>query len=133
MLGWQIRCSQTTQRMGTSEVELIDGNLLASWVTGSNGLHWIDALDKEGKVERLPPGGPCMRRYSVKAKILIPIIMSLPQKYDAPIGAGDDYVQQAYKPFDAIGGYNQDVQIYQSTIDKCAPDDVLSIETLDIS
>ena len=114
MLGWQIRCSQTTQRMGTSEVELIDGKLLASWVTGSNGLHWIDALDKEGKVERLPRAGYCMRRYLVKAKILIPIIMSLPQKYE-------------------VGGYNEDVEIYQATIDECAPDDVLSIETLDIS
>ena len=32
-----------------------------------------------------------------------------------------------------LGGFNEDIEIYQSRIDECSPDELLSIETWDQS
>lgn len=125
MLGWQIYINrQTIKNKGTCESSLRNEALLATWVTGINGCEWIDNLVKQGKVEELP-GDFCIRRYSVEAKVLLPIIGSLPKKYHGPIVVGDDYVH--------LGGFNYDIEIYQSRIDECSPNEFLSIETWDQS
>ena len=124
MLGWQIYINRYQIYRGTCEVSRRDETLLATWVTGINGRDWLMNLVSEGKAEELP-GDYCIRRFSIKAKILLPIIGYLPKKYDGPIVVGEDYVH--------FGGFNKDIEIYQSRIDECSPDELLFIETWDLS
>ena len=122
MLGWQIYINRHQIDRAVCERGRRDETLIATWVTGINGCEWIETLVNEGKAEQLP-GDFCIRRYSVKAKTLLPIIKSLPKKYHGSIVVGEDYVH--------LGGFNEDIEIYQSRIDECSPDELLSIETWD--
>ena len=124
MLGWQIYINRHQIDRGTCESGLRDETLIATWKTGINGRHWLESLVKEAKADELP-GDYCIRRYSVKAKILLPIIGFLPNTLDGPRIVGEDYVD--------LGGYNKDIKIYQSRIDECPPDELLFIETWDLS
>lgn len=125
MLGWQIYINrQTIKNEKTCESSLRNEALLATWVTGINGCNWIDILVKQGKAEE-QPGDFCIRRYCVEARVLLPIIWSLPKKYHGPIVVGDDYID--------FGRFNEDIEIFQSRIDECSPDELLSIETWDQS
>ena len=124
MLGWQIYINRHQIDRVVCESGRRCETLIATWVTGINGCEWIETLVNEGNAEELP-GDFCICRYSVKAKILLPIIKSLPKKYQGPIVVGDDYVH--------LGGFNENIEINQAKIDQCSPDELLIIETWDLS
>ena len=124
MLGWEIYINRLTvkREFDLMEESLNDDTLLATWITGIDGLNWINALVKEGKAEFL---GGCgyPQSFSAKADVLIPKIYSMPRNYKGTTIIGDDYVH--------LGGFNKDMKINQSRIDECSPNEILRIEEWD--
>ena len=123
MLGWQVYINRRpTRDEFASESSLNDETLLATWVTGINGLDWLRALVKSGQASDLGGTG-YPHSYTAEAKVLLPLIASLPKKHSGPIVIGDDYVH--------LGGFNESIKIHQARIDACPVDEVLSIEAWD--
>ena len=124
MLGWQIYINRHQIDRGACESGLRDETLIATWETSINGRHWLESLVKEGKAKELP-GDYCIRRYSVKAKNLLPVIGTLHKNNERPIVVGEGE--------DQFSVFNRNIKIYQSRIDECPPDELLFIETWDLS
>ena len=125
MLGWQVYINRHPTRDGfASESSLNDETLLATWVTGINGLDWLRALVKSGQAKDLGGTG-YPHSYTVEARVLLPVLASLPKKDEGPIVVGDDYVH--------LGGFNEKIKIHQSRRDACPIDEILSIEAWDQS
>jgi len=127
MLGWQIYVNRSPARPLESATEdsCRDNTLLATWLTGINGCDWIKKLVDEGKAKYLGTYGGYPRSYSAKAKVIIPLVLSLETKTDGPTVIGDDY---AY-----IGGFNSNVELFLDRIKACTSDEELSIEAWDQS
>jgi hypothetical protein len=125
MLGWQVYINRRPIRGDfVPEALLDDETLIATWLTGIDGLSWLHDLVKDGYAVDLGGSGyPC--RFTAKAAVLSTIITNLPKNYQGTTVIGDDYVH--------FGGFNLNIKIYQQRIDNCPPDEVLSIEAWDQS
>jgi hypothetical protein len=125
MLGWQVYINKHQIRSEFAAEELLnDKSLIATWITGVDGLSWLYDLVKDGQALYLGGSGYPIR-FTAKAAILKSIVTNLPKNYQGSTVIGDDYVH--------FGGFNQIVKIYQKRMDSCKSDEVLSIEAWDQS
>jgi hypothetical protein len=121
MLGWEIFITRKEPGLNEPSAE----SSLASWKTGLNGDNWLRDLVKQGLAQDLGSNGGYPHLYSAKAKEIIPIISRGAPAYKGGLVVGEDYVLD--------GGKNWDININQSKLSKCDPDDVLIIEAWDQS
>lgn len=117
MLGWQIY-------IFPEKAQLTKESLLATWMTGPNGIDWLDTLVKEGKALDLGGGG-YPYRYRAIAKILLPIISGGPPPHNSPMVFGDDYILPAR--------WTGEIRINHENIAQCDPNEQLMIEAWDQS
>jgi hypothetical protein len=115
MLGWQVFVINESDA---------DKKSMMSWITGIEGLSWLDGLVEQGLAQDLGGSG-YPNKYIGKASIILPkIVPSLPS-YEGKVVIGDDYALKA--------GESWEIKINQTKIDACSPNEILLIEAWDRS
>lgn len=98
---------------------------LASWMASAWGTSWLRDLVKEGKAQDLATNSGYPHVFSMKAKDLIPILVTGIPQTDAGLVIGEDYAISGDKVWN--------LKINQSSINQCKPEDELLIEAWDQS
>jgi len=119
MLGWEIFISVESPEQSEAK-ELT----LAYWLTGMNGIHWIEDLVKEGKAEDAGGNGyPCT--FFSTARVILPLILRGLPKHEGPEIIGEDYIMPK--------NWSGTAKLNKSRILACSPDERLKIEAWDQS
>jgi hypothetical protein len=120
MLGWWILITLQSPEERKSSAADTKPYILAQWETGLGGRDWIKQLIDEGQAE-LVHSGAYPDRYTAKAGDILPLVAYGPLPHSlAPSLAGD-------------GRRITNLAIHGDRIFACAPDQVLTIETWDLS
>lgn len=113
MLGWEVFVT----RQG-SDVSV------ANWKTSVFGLKWLDQLVEEHRAVALGGNG-YPNRYSVAARVLLPIITQTLPINASPLVIGEDYVMPA--------GWSGVAEFHAKNVAACQPDEQLLVEVWDQS
>lgn len=124
MLGWFIVVFVANPDATENGQLITERTRLASWDGGIGGRNWLDALVKENKLIYLGGNG-YPYKYSGKASIVLPNIVSGPPPYDGPSIIGDGYFISGNKVYS--------LNLNELEISQCKSDDQLTIEVWDQS
>lgn len=120
MLGWEVFVYRQI-RTPQGEPGKI---LLARWMTGLNGLDWLEDLVKTNRAVDLGGDGyPC--RYSIAAGVLSPVLSRGLPAHDGPPVIGDDYALPA--------GWNGDLKADHAALASRPSEEQLLVEAWDQS
>jgi hypothetical protein len=123
MLGWHIFIHRRVSPATAGH--LLDAkSALASWEAGIGGLDWIEALVEAGSASCLGGDGYPIS-YTARAADVISRLAEGPPKHNGPLVIGEDYVLP--------GGWVGNVDIRQTRLAGCEPDELLLIEAWDLS
>ena len=90
--------------------------VLASWTVGASGIRWIDRLVDQGEAESLRDGG-YPNLYTAPARVIAPLL-----------AGGEPPSDEAVRMFQP-----REVSIRQDELDRCVPDQVLTVAVWDQS
>lgn len=124
MLGWEIFIYRLASGTYQDDHNLTKTDFLGSWLTGLEGLNWIETIVKEGKAKALGGNGYPTRYISTASEILTKIT-PMPPLHKSPLVIGNDYVHPS--------GWISNVKFDYSKISQCSPDQQLLIEAWDQS
>ena len=126
MLGWNISVyRQADGGTAPATADSPEGERLAVWQTGIDGLDWIDELVKEGKAINLGGNG-YPGRYTATAEHLFPRIV-----VDNPPGARSTWICE---PSDILTEkWVGKTEINQEMAEGCFPEEWLLIKAWDLS
>jgi hypothetical protein len=97
---------------------------VANWKTSVFGLTWLDQLVEENRAVDLGGNG-YPNRYSVAARVLLPIITGTLPANASPLVVGEDYVMPA--------GWSGVAELNAHNVAACHPDEQLLVEVWDQS
>ena len=117
MLGWQVFVNKEFEADTA-------GQSMMSWITGIEGLSWLDRLVEQGLAQDLGGNG-YPNKYRGKASIILPKIAPALPNYEGKVVIGDDFALKA--------GESWEIKVNQTKIDACSPNEILLIEAWDRS
>jgi hypothetical protein len=113
VLGWEVFVT----RQGSDAT-------VATWKTSVFGLKWLDQLVEERRAVDLDDNG-YPNRYSIAARVLLPIITGTLPANASPLVIGEDYVMPA--------GWSGVAELNAQNVAACQPDEQLLVEVWDQS
>ena len=97
---------------------------VARWLTGTNGLAWLDGWAATGQVKNLGGNGYPLH-FRIKAGTLAQVLAGGLPANDSPLVIGDDYVLPR--------GFNGTLELDAAKLQACPEDEWLVVEAWDQS
>lgn len=113
MLGWEIFVTRQS-----------DDTTVARWRTGPGGLEWLNSLVAGHRAVNLGGDG-YPNRYSIAARVLLPIVAGRLPRHSGPLAIGDDYVMPP--------GWSKTPAVNSDAVAACALDEQLLLEAWNLS
>lgn len=120
MLGWWILVSLQTPDERKASIAGGKPFVMAQWETGLSGRDWIQRIVESGEITPVHTGG-YPDQYTAKAQHILPLIAHGP----APYSLSPDIVGKLRRIAEVI--------IVPELIESCSPEQMLTIETWDLS